>query len=89
MSRCTVECDPHLDKGKSHKIDCHLNERDGPSRERPGQAKVLDSRALNLPLYSKGLKISSLFYFSLVLISEQTKDSGVFEMYSATNILNY
>lgn len=51
--------------------------------------EVLNSQALNLPFCSKGPKISELLYFSLVLISEQTKDLGVLEVYSDTNILNY
>lgn len=38
--------------------------------------KVLDSQALTPPFCPKGLKISELLYFSMVLISEQTKDLG-------------
>lgn len=38
--------------------------------------KVLDTQALHLPVYSKGLKILWFLYFSLVLISEQTKRFG-------------
>lgn len=59
------------------------------SQERPVRGKFLDSQALNLPFCSRGSKISGLLYFSLVLISEQTKDLGVLEIYSATNLLNY
>lgn len=68
VCRGTEVCDPHL----GYKTGCCLNEQTGQ-----GPVKVLDSWALTSPFCSKGLKISELLYFSLVLISEQTKDLGV------------